>query len=168
MVTSPPSDYQLAGKYTNLNGLAFSVDHYPEEDEKLRASSVTRRRGGNCPNSLEVIQQLVDLTQSKSSLYLISVLPAADSVSTRFIKETLGPNVNFDSCIYRHDSVEPASAYVINSQRTGSRTIVSYNELPEMTLGEFSSSVDKLGHIEKTYFHFEVCLTCVHASSHVS
>ncbi|KAE8553095.1 hypothetical protein EYB25_004474 [Talaromyces marneffei] len=133
----------------------LSVDHYPEEDEKLRASSLTRRRGGNCPNSLEVIQQLINLSQLKLSLNLISVLPALESASTRFIKQTLGPDVNCNSCIYRPDSTEPASAYVINSQRTGSRTIVSYNELPQMTLDEFSSSVEKLEHTEKTYFHFE-------------
>jgi ketohexokinase len=148
--------------------LAYSVDHYPEEDEKLRASSLTRRRGGNCPNSLEVIQQLINLSQSKLSLNLISVFPALESASTRFIKQTLGPDVNYDSCIYREDSSEPASAYVINSQRTGSRTIVSYNELSQMTLDEFSSSVELLGYTEKTCFHFEVCLVTVYASSHIS
>lgn len=144
------------------------MDHYPEEDEKLRASTLSRRRGGNCPNSLEVIQQLVDLSQSKLSLNLISVLPARESASTQLIKQTLGPDVSCDSCIYREDSAEPASAYVINSQRTGSRTIVSYNELPQLTLEEFSSSVEKLGHIEKTCFHFEVCLVTVYASSNIS
>ncbi|EED18143.1 ketohexokinase, putative [Talaromyces stipitatus ATCC 10500] len=133
----------------------LSVDHYPGEDEKMRASSVYRRRGGNCPNSLEVIQQLIDVAQSKLPLNLISVLPAIESASSRFIRQSLGPNVNCDACIYRHDSDEPASAYVISSQRTGSRTIVSYNGLPEMTLDEFSSSVEKLGYMEKTYFHFE-------------
>lgn len=114
------------------------------------------------------MQQLINLSQSKLSLNLISVLPALESASTRFIKQTLGPDVNCDSCIYREDSTEPASAYVINSQRTGSRTIVSYNELPQMTLEEFSSSVEKLGHIETTCFHFEVCLVLVYASSHIS
>lgn len=148
--------------------MRFSVDHYPEEDEKLRASNLSRRRGGNCPNSLEVIQQLVTPSQSNLSLNLISVLPARESASTRFIRQTLGPDVNCDSCIYREDSTESASAYVINSQRTGSRTIVSYNELRQMSLEEFSTSVDKLGHIEKTCFHFEVCLATVYASSHVS
>lgn len=148
--------------------MVFSVDHYPEEDEKLRASTLSRRRGGNCPNSLEVMQQLVDLSQFKLSLNLISVLPALKSSSTRFIKQTLGPEVNCDSCIYREDSTEAASAYVINSQRTGSRTIVSYNELPQMTLEEFSSSLEKIGPIEQTCFHFEVCPVPAYASSNAS
>ena len=139
------------------------MDHYPEEDEKLRASSLSRRRGGNCPNSLEVIQQLTSLSRSELPLNLISVLPARESESTKFIRETLGPGVDCDSCTYREDSTEPASAYVINSQVTGSRTIVSYNELPQMTLEEFSSAVEKLGRIDRTCFHFEVRFATVFA-----
>jgi ketohexokinase len=134
------------------------VDYYPEEDEKLRASGMSRRRGGNCPNSLEVIQQLVDLTQSKLSLDLICVLPERDAASTRFITQSLGPNVNCSACIYRQNLIEPASCYVFKSRTTGSRTIVNYNDLPDMTFDEFKSSVDKLGSIEDTCFHFEVCL----------
>ncbi len=36
----------------------LSVPHYPIEDEKLRATEIVRRRGGNCPNTLEVVAQL--------------------------------------------------------------------------------------------------------------
>lgn len=66
--------------------------------------------------------------------------------------------VNIDCCIYRGDMLEPASAYVINSQETGSRTIVSYNELPEMTLQEFASAVARVQWTANTWFHFEVCV----------
>ena len=38
----------------------LEVPRYPEEDSKLRATSFTKRRGGNTPNTLEVLQQLVD------------------------------------------------------------------------------------------------------------
>ena len=37
----------------------LTVPQFPEEDSKLRATSFTRRRGGNTPNTLEVLQQLV-------------------------------------------------------------------------------------------------------------
>ncbi|OKL63632.1 hypothetical protein UA08_00268 [Talaromyces atroroseus] len=117
---------------------------------------MSRRRGGNCPNSLEVMQQLVDLTQSKLSLDLICVLPERESMSTRFITQTLGSDVNCSCCIYRQHLVDPASCYVFKSRETGSRTIVNYNELPEMTFDEFKSSVEKLGSIEDTCFHFEI------------
>jgi hypothetical protein len=37
-----------------------SVPEYPKEDGKQRASELARRRGGNCPNTLEVLSQLID------------------------------------------------------------------------------------------------------------
>jgi len=32
--------------------LVLTVSHFPGEDEKLRASKLSRRRGGNGPNTL--------------------------------------------------------------------------------------------------------------------
>lgn len=61
-----------------------------------------------------------------------------------------------DHCIYREQFQEPASSYIIKSQSTGSRTIVNYNELPGMTVEEFTQIADKLGP-QATWFHFEVC-----------
>lgn len=136
--------------------LRSSVDHYPSEDEKLRASKLSRRRGGNCPNSLEVLQQLVEISQSNLSLGLISVLPKRQSHSTAFIRDSLGSSVDCDNCIYREDASEPASCYVIQNQQTGSRTIVNYNGLSEMTFEEFATCVKQI-ELENCWFHFEVC-----------
>lgn len=41
-----------------------SVDHYPAEDEKLRAASVAIRRGGNTLNTLDVLVRLLAHRQS--------------------------------------------------------------------------------------------------------
>jgi ketohexokinase len=136
--------------------LCSSVDHYPSEDEKLRASKLSRRRGGNCPNSLEVLQQLVQISQSDLSLGLITVLSKRQSHSTAFIRDSLGPGVDCDNCIYREDTSEPASCYVIQSQQTGSRTIVNYNGLSEMTFEEFETCA-KQTELINCWFHFEVC-----------
>ena len=62
-----------------------------------------------------------------------------------------------NNCIYRDEFNEPASSYIIKSQESGSRTIVNYNELPEMTVDEFKKIADELGP-RSTWFHFEVCL----------
>ncbi|QKX61087.1 uncharacterized protein TRUGW13939_08233 [Talaromyces rugulosus] len=134
--------------------LCPSVDHYPSEDEKLRASKLSRRRGGNCPNSLEVLQQLVEVSQSDLSLGLMTVLPKRQSHSTAFIRDSLGPSVDCDNCVYREDTSEPASCYVIQSQQTGSRTIVNYNGLSEMTFEEFKTCVGQT-ELENCWFHFE-------------
>ncbi|KAL1984731.1 hypothetical protein VTN96DRAFT_8764 [Rasamsonia emersonii] len=135
----------------------LTVDHYPDEDEKLRASSVRRRRGGNCPNSVEVFQQLLDSSpeHNEISLNLAAVLPARSSVGSQQIKASFGPRVNLQHCIYREAFNEPASSYIIKSQSTGSRTIVNYNELPEMTVAEFVQIADQLVRTTDDWFHFE-------------
>lgn len=132
-----------------------SVPHFPEEDEKLRASSLTHRRGGNCPNALEVLHQLVGFNEGKLSL--ITVLPSSSSIATQHVKASLGPNVEMGSCVYRQDTQEAASCYVIQSISSGSRTIVNYSELPDMTAEEFNSRATQIGE-EADWYHFEVCV----------
>lgn len=138
------------------------VPHYPSEDEKLRASTIDRRRGGNCPNTLEVLVQLVphgpSNDESSLNLNLITVLPSRSSVASQLIKTALGDQVQLGNCIYREQFNEPASSYIIKSQNTGSRTIVNHNELPDMTLEEFLIAVENLRKTSgQPWFHFEVC-----------
>ncbi|KAB8233470.1 pfkB family kinase [Aspergillus alliaceus] len=145
----------------------LTTPHYPGEDEKLRASNISRRRGGNCPNSLEVLQQLTgyDACATGVSLNLVAVLPAKSSTASQQIRSVFEPRVQLSHCIYREQYAEPASSYIIKSQSTGSRTIVNYNELPEMTAEEFKRIADDLGS-KATWFHFEgripdVTLACI-------
>ncbi|KAJ5143897.1 uncharacterized protein N7515_002684, partial [Penicillium bovifimosum] len=146
------------------------VPHYPDEDEKLRATRLSRRRGGNCPNTLDIMGQLLQdrATSDDCSLGLISVLPSESSVATQQIRLSLGPLVQLDKCIFREEFNEPASSYIIASQDTSSRTIVNYNELPEMTHAEFTTAVGPLRAAgDRHWFHFEgrspdVTLECIH------
>ncbi|CAG7954820.1 unnamed protein product [Penicillium salamii] len=148
----------------------LTVPHYPGEDEKLRSSSLCRRRGGNCPNTLEVLGQLLQHgpRTEGSMLNLISVLPSLSSVSSNKIQEGLGILVDIKNCIYREQFSEPASSYIIMSQASGSRTIVNYNELPEMTRDEFASAIEPFhAASEVPWFHFEgrapgVTIECIH------
>lgn len=178
----------------------LTVPYYPKEDEKLRAESISRRRGGNCANTLEVLQQLVRVqgrdkekgkdkdededTLPQASLVLCSVLPARSSTATQHIlssfaeggvetgygsgygsghesgpgsasRSTVVETISLASCIYRETRTEPASSYIFKSRDVGgSRTIVNYNDLPEMTLQEFVAVADGLGG-EATWYHFE-------------
>jgi ketohexokinase len=91
-------------------------------------------------------------------LNLVSVLPAKESLVSQEILSEFEPHVRLDHCVYREQFHEPASCFIIKSQSTGSRTIVTHNELPDMTLGDFHSIADKIGH-EATWFHFEARLT---------
>lgn len=145
---------------TTVNRRLRRVSHYPQEDHKLRASNLSRRRGGNCPNTLEVLQQLIALESTeRASLHLITVLPGRHSDGTQYIQSSLQPFVDLDRCIYREAFLEPASSYVIRSQASDSRTIINYNQLPDMTLNDFIASCTSLQMGRDSWFHFEVIVS---------
>ena len=147
-----------------------SVDHFPSEDSKLRATSRKIRRGGNYPNSLEVLSQLVK-PEDQVILRLISPLPNKKSSDTKTIVSSFGNNssMDFSQCLYRDGVEEAASSYIISSGSIGTRTIVNHNDLAEIGIHEFSkvieayqsssiASVDdsKIG--SGSWWHFEVHL----------
>ena len=143
----------------------LTVPHFPEEDSKLRATSFTRRRGGNCPNTLEVLIQLLQLDdRSDVELNLVATLPARTSRGIEFIRksfeyssascpkrsdeeQSLIPSsqmVDLEHCLYREKFSEPVSSYIISSSATTSRTIINHNPLPEMTYDEFVKTTETL------------------------
>ena len=75
------------------------------------------------------------------------------------MKSSFGTEVDLTHCIYRKDCSEPASSYIIRSCSTDSRTLINYNELPEMTSKEFTAIADELGN-ETNWCHFEVSNSC--------
>ncbi|KAI0885280.1 Ribokinase-like protein [Annulohypoxylon maeteangense] len=138
----------------------LDVPYYPGEDSKLRATNLQVRRGGNCPNTLQVLQQLLrERPASEHSRdvkpYLISCLPSANAPATATIVDSFGPGslVDLTRCIFRANHRDPASSYIIRSEATGSRTLVNYNDLPEMTIDEFVTAADEVG--DEAWFHFE-------------
>ena len=137
----------------------LTVPHFPGEDEKLRASTVTVRRGGNCPNTLEVLQQFASsnhrLERDCIELNLVSVLPSSRSAASTFIKDSLSGPINLSHCIHREDKHEAASSYIVKSLASDSRTIVNYNELPEMTSAEFEEITREIDDGKPTWYHFE-------------
>lgn len=154
------------------------MPYFPEEDSKLRATSCSRRRGGNTSNSFEVITQLFDLvTNEISEPVLIAVLPSPSSPSIPFIRQSLANSsgstrVDLRHCIYRETHIDPVSSFIISSEAAGTRTIVNHNELPEMTVEEFNAIVAMLVQSavedgqDQIWFHFEgripqTTLTCI-------
>ena len=133
------------------------MPHYPQEDEKLRATNIAQRRGGNGPNTLEVLQQLIGRQNNDEelSLVLCSVLPSRLSPATQHINSSFSRHVDLTQCLYRADHLEPASSYIIRSLTSGSRTLVNYNALPEMTSAEFIAVADRL-QTAAVWYHFEV------------
>lgn len=138
-----------------------SVPHFPAEDAKLRATSLKTRRGGNCGNSLEVLQQYVP---DDLGLHLVTVLPRRECAATKKVLSSFGgARVDLSHSVYRENQTEAASCYVLQSQATGSRTIVSHNSLDNMTVEEFAGAAVAFEDREsQTWWHFEVCRPIVH------
>ncbi|KAJ4388731.1 hypothetical protein N0V93_006190 [Gnomoniopsis smithogilvyi] len=148
----------------------LSVPQFPEEDAKLRATSLRSRRGGNCGNSLEVLQQYAppDL-----ALHLVTVLPRRGSAGTEQVHSSFaGTRVDLSHSVYREDQTDAASCYVLHSQATGSRTIVNYNGLNDMTTEEFAGIAERFrNEDEQTWWHFEgrapeTTLECIYHLRH--
>ncbi|KAK2742123.1 pfkb family kinase [Colletotrichum kahawae] len=158
---------------------AASIPRFPEEDAKLRATSLRVRRGGNCPNTIEVLQQLLRNTpdggdqsspQQALQMHLVSPLPERQSQAAAHIIASLTPTspssghesplsspaVNFEHSLFRAGHQMPASCYILRSEATGSRTIVNHNDLPEMTVAEFLAVAEAFRcRGEETWWHFE-------------
>ncbi|KAK4238874.1 Ketohexokinase [Achaetomium macrosporum] len=142
----------------------LTVPHFPKEDSKLRATAVQVRRGGNCPNSLEVLAHLLSAGPHRPNvkLHLVTCLPDAQAAATSKILSSFGDGsenaIDFSHCLYRAGNEEPASSYIIRSGETGSRTIVNFNDLPEMTGSEFEKIADAFaehGKGDGCWWHFE-------------
>ncbi|KAI2616289.1 pfkB family kinase [Hypoxylon sp. NC1633] len=143
----------------------LSVPHFITEDEKLRASNIVRRRGGNCPNTIEVLEQFLDAQNDSISVDLVAVLPQRSSTAVKEIQQSLGSRASLRKCLYREEHLEPASSYIIRNLATDSRTIINYNALPEMTCDEFVQVADSINN-EASWYHFEgripdVTLDCI-------
>jgi ketohexokinase len=143
----------------------FRVPKFPVEDEKLRATSLLRRRGGNCANTLEVLSQLVSqdidvgFNACKASiadpqLHLLAVLPDQGTEDVRVIRKSLKNVKMIDSCIFRSGYEHAATSYIIQNTLNNTRTIVSHNSLPEMTIREFIVATSQLDQ-SKGWYHFE-------------
>lgn len=143
-----------------------SIPRYPSEDEKLRATSLTTRRGGNCGNSLEVLQQYVP---DNFSLHFVTVLPSRESAATRKVLSSFNHGarpVDLSLSVYREDQTEAASCFVLHSQSTGSRTIVNHNGLDDMTIDEFVHVAAAFKNRDsQTWWHFEVRTQTTSSSS---
>lgn len=189
-----PNPVRCTCKYLVAVGAVYidtilTVPHYPAEDEKLRATKIEQRRGGNCPNTLEVVAQLTIVSNRARSrapgfaewkdmggteLALIAVLPNKRSARSNDICESM-IDVDTDSAIFRDKFYDAATSYIIKNTENGSRTIVNYNELPEMTVEEFQDSSVYLGrkyvydygfNHHSGWYHFEgripdVTLKCI-------
>ncbi|CAJ0625279.1 7852_t:CDS:2 [Entrophospora sp. SA101] len=114
------------------------VDKFPSEDGKQRAQRVEKRRGGNSVNTLTVLSQF-PLTRCH---FMGSM--ASKEASAFLIQDFQAHNIKTSTCIHRNNANHSPIAYILHSDSTGSRTIVNYNSIDELTFDEFKHEFDKV------------------------
>lgn len=123
--------------------IIHDVDHYPLEDEELRALAQTVRRGGNAANTAVVLAQHGHQVSFAGTL-------ADDAYGHDLTAELASAGIDLRYCQIIPAAASPFSC-ITHNQQTGSRTIVHYRDLPEYTAAAFAA----IPLPEYDWFHFE-------------
>ncbi len=119
------------------------VNHYPVEDEEIRALSQRINCGGNAANTASILTQYGHKTEFAVTL--------ADEPDGHRIRDQLTARlVATNYCRFVRGGKVPTS-YITLNQKTGSRTIVHYRDLPEYEYEHFK----QIPLETFDWFHFE-------------
>lgn len=119
----------------------FDVDHYPHEDEEMRAHGLRAARGGNAANSAVMLAQL------GHHAHFAGVL--GDVPEARLVRDDFNRfGVDISAAITLPGQA-PTSA--ILRAPSGSRTIVHYRDLPEFAFDDFA----RIDLTDFDWIHFE-------------
>ncbi|HSO82616.1 PfkB family carbohydrate kinase [Thiocapsa sp.] len=123
--------------------LVNEVEVYPAEDDEVRALAMRRVRGGNVTNSLAVLSQLGHPCRWAGTL---GEDPAADLILADLARH----GIETRDAVRVPGGTTPTSSILL-SRANGSRTIVHFRDLPELSADDFGRvSLDGLARV-----HFE-------------
>ncbi|KAI9344871.1 putative PfkB family kinase [Obelidium mucronatum] len=140
----------------------MSTRRFPLEDQKMRANSIEKRRGGNGANVLQVLSQFQGSAGARLATFLVAVLAGApDDAAPSFIAADLAASlggVSLAHCVFRGAGFSEPTAWIVATGRT--RTIINHTTLPELTHREFCASLAPALAAaararESVWFHFE-------------
>lgn len=119
----------------------FEVDHYPHENEEMRAQALRVARGGNASNSLVMLAQLGHQCDWAGVI--------AESPESQLIRDDLARfGVSTAHCVARPG--QPPTSSILLSP-SGARTIVHYRDLPEFGHADF----ERIDLAAFDWLHFE-------------
>jgi hypothetical protein len=102
----------------------------------------------------------IDRTVQPWKPLLVCALPERGTPDDLFIRESLETvGVEMGWCFCRPGRKIAPSSYIVRSKESGSRTIVNYSEIEDITVEEFKGVFDAVGGMVK-WWHFEVCSFC--------
>ncbi|MDX1351444.1 MAG: PfkB family carbohydrate kinase [Thiomicrorhabdus sp.] len=134
---------KILGIGNSVLDIIFSVDHYPQEDEEVRAQTKQISTGGNVNNTLYVLNQHGHQTDICTSV-------AADSEAKQLLTGLAERNISTEHVQKFIKGRTPSSFITLNAQN-GHRTIVHYRDLPEISFDFFA----KIEIEEYDWLHFE-------------
>jgi ketohexokinase len=119
------------------------VDHYPAEDEELRAEVQSIRCGGNATNTACV------LAQFGFEVHLLATL--GEDNAAEQIRRQLQANAVVTERLVTIPQGRTPTSYITLNRANASRTIIHYRDLPELEENDFP-----FGELEDyDWFHFE-------------
>lgn len=125
----------------------LTVDYFPQEDTKIRASHTQQRRGGNCVNTAEVLAQF-----PKMNTFVMSAVGPKEQTQTLF-SQLEQKGIKTSTCFHRKSPTP--SCYIIQCKDTGSRTIISSNTTQDITKDEFARKVEMSSITKTMSFEFD-------------
>lgn len=121
----------------------LTLEHYPQEDDEVRAQSRLFRFGGNTANTLYVLSQLGHEPAIACTL--------ATDEQAKHLKKSLQEHGISTEHIQRFIKGATPTSYVLVSKATGSRSISHYRDLPELDFEHFA----KIEVEDYDWLHFE-------------
>ncbi|TDL25521.1 hypothetical protein BD410DRAFT_784518 [Rickenella mellea] len=110
---------------------------FPTESDAVRAQSVTRTRGGSASNVLSCVAQFPSV-----DAMLVAPLGGKDD-GKALMEELEEEGVSTKYCKVWENASAP-SAWVLQADDSGSRTVINHNPLPDITHEEFVSLLGPL------------------------
>lgn len=121
----------------------LTIDHYPQEDEEVRSLSKHIETGGNVNNTLFVLNQHGHQTD-------ICTTVATDSEAKQLLSGLKARQISTEHTQAYIKGRTPTSSVMLNAQN-GSRTIVHFRDLPEVSFDFFA----KIEIENYDWLHFE-------------
>ncbi|EGV19301.1 PfkB family carbohydrate kinase [Thiocapsa marina] len=109
--------------------LVNEVEVYPAEDDEVRALALRRVRGGNVTNSLAVLSQLGHPCRWVGTL-------GDDAAADLILDDLAGHGIEARDAVRVPGGTTPTSSILL-SRAGGSRTIVHFRDLPELSAEDF-------------------------------
>ncbi len=128
--------------------IVSTVDGYPAEDAKVRATARRTACGGNAANTLAVLAMLGHRCTLGAAL--------ADDADGERLRAALGGlGIDLSAC-RRHAQGSTPVSYIVHNSRNGSRTIVHHRELPEYGMDDFARiALTDIALADYDWLHFE-------------